>query len=451
MSKLDALLINPISARSLPAFLPHGLLYIAAYAKRAGQRVKIFDRNVQDRGLQELLEEEKPRVVGLGCLTGTSIDDAIFVSKFIRNKYPDIKIVWGGIHPSLYPDSILLQEYVDYVIIGDGESAFSRLIAYIINGNLDLKSIDNLGYKEKGQLYYNKSSFTDMQDLPQPAWELIDVEKYIRSKFYANRVLTINTSRGCPYRCSFCCVPKVHKGNWRAVSAGKIIENLKILIEKYGIDGFQVDDDEFDIDRKRVLELCALLKKEKLNLKWSHFSRINIVNESVLREEIDCGLKLIEFGVESGSERMLKFLKKGQTVKQIRDAYSICRKLRLKTSALFMTGLPTEEASELKETVRLVKSLNPHQTICTIFKPYPGTELFDFCVANNLFSYPSKLDEVGSIYMQNMNMSKIPDKLISRVKGYFDFKNIYQEIANCILTFNFRLLVYYFRYKLLGG
>ena len=428
----------------IPAFVPHGLLYIAAFAIKYGYEVKVYDRNVEDDDIEEILSDTQPKVVGLGCLTGTSIDDAIYVSKKIKKINPFIKIVWGGIHTTLYPDSVLKEDFVDFVVIGDGENSFRSILDKVIKNNISLESIDNLGYKEGGRLRYNKTSFTDLDSIPQPAWDLIKVENYIRRKFYSKRVLTINTSRGCPYKCSFCCVPNVHKGKWRAVSPEKIIENLKYLKDNYRIDGFQIDDDEFDIDRSRVLKICDLLETNNLCLKWSHFSRINIVKEEVLRREVACGLKLVEFGVESGSARMLVFLKKNQNIEQIVRAYGICRKIGLKTSALFMIGLPTEEINDLKKTVELIKRLNPRLTICTIYRPYPGTELFDYCINKGLFSYPDNLDEVEDNYSGHINTSNVPDEEILRIKRYFDMNNIYQEVKFILTWLKFGLLLYYF-------
>ena len=446
MSELDALLVNPISARMIPAFIPHGLLYIGAYAIKCGYNIAVLDRNVEDNDIKEILLRTRPKVVGLGCLTGTSIDDAIYVSKIIKELDPSIKIVWGGIHTTLCPDSVLQEKFVDYVVIGDGEMAFTRILDNVIRKNISLETIDNLGYKAGVQLIYNKRVNVDLDSLPLPAWHLINVEKYIRKKFYANRVITINTSRGCPYKCSFCCVPTVHLGKWRGVSAERIIENLKYLIDNYQIDGFQVDDDEFDIKRTRVLELCGLLKINNINLKWSHFSRINIIREDVLNREIECGLSLVEFGVESGSPRMLKFLNKGQTVEQIIAVYKLCKKLRLRASALFMIGLPTEESSDLMETVELIKRIDPHLTICTIYRPYPGTELFDYCVDKGLFSYENALEKVGGIYEGMINTSNIEDKLLLKVKSYFDRRNIYYEIKFILTRMKIGLMIYYFKY-----
>lgn len=451
MPEINALLINPISARMIPAFVPHGLLYIASFAIKHGYKIVVYDRNVEKDSLEKILEKFRPRVVGMGCLTGTAIDDAVAVSKQVRNFDASIKIVWGGIHTTLYPDSVLKNDFVDFVIIGDGEKAFSGLLDVIIGDKGSVELVDNVGYKDDNQLKYAKRSFLNLDELPRPSWNLIRVDNYLRRKFYANRVITINTSRGCPYKCSFCCVPSIHMGKWRSVSAEAIVDNLLYLKNIYGIDGFQVDDDEFDIDRSRVLKLCDLLERNKLNFKWSHFSRINIAREDILSREKECGLSLIEFGVESGSERMLQFLNKGQTLEQIKKVYSVCRKLRLKTSALFMVGLPTETQDELKQTVKLINQLNPHLTICTPYKPYPGTELFEYCVKNNIFQYPRDLEAVGRIYSRDINTSCIPEALIRKFKRQFDLNSIFQEIANCVYTANFGLLVYYTRYNLFNS
>ena len=449
IAPVDALLINPISAKTIPAFIPHGLLYIASYAIERGYRIAVYDRNVDSENINDVLLKLKPRVVGLGCLTGTSIDDAIFASKEVRGCDSSIKIVWGGIHTTLYPDSVLKNGFVDFVIVGDGEDAFSGLLDYAISKKKHLEDLNNIGYKDNGQLKYAKRSFFDLEKLPQPAWHLIKVEKYIRRKFYASRVITINTSRGCPYKCSFCCVPKVHLGNWRGIRAEKIIENLKYLKENYRIDGFQVDDDEFDINRERVLKLCDLLQKNNLKFKWSHFSRINIVKKDVLKTEIKCGLRLVEFGIESGSDRVLNFLNKGQTVEQIINVFNLCRKLKLKTSALFMIGLPTETEDDLMATVKLVKRLNPYITLCTIYRPYPGTELFDYCINERLFTYDDNLEGVGSIYERIINTSKIDTNFLLKIKDYFDRRNIYQEIKFIIARLKFDLFIYYLRYYVL--
>ena len=168
-----------------------------------------------------------------------------------------------------------------------------------------------------------------------------------------------------------------------------------------------------------------------------------------MKTEKDSGLQLVEFGVESGSPRMLRFLNKGQTVEQITSVYGMCKKLKIRTSALFMIGLPTESMNDLMSTIRLIKSINPYISLCTIYRPYPGTELFDYCLENKLFSYDDNLEKVGAIYAQTNNTSEIDIKLLLRVKGYFDRRNILKEIKYIITRLKVGLFIYYVRYYVL--
>ena len=450
-AELDTFLINPISAKMIPAFVPHGLLYLASYALREGYKVQIQDRNVDESDWGKVIREKKPKVIGIGCLTGTVVDDAVYLSKEIKKIDPNIKIVWGGIHVTLAPDSVLKKNYVDYVVIGDGEVAYTKILDYVVRSEGSLDAIDNLGFKVGQDHKYNTRSFVDLDTIPLPAWHLVDVPKYIKKKFYASRTLCINTSRGCPYGCSFCSVPATSLRNWSSMSAKKVAEHLEFLVKNYGIDGFQVDDDEFDIDRSRVLEFCDQLKEKKLKLKWSHFSRINIVKEDVVNREIDAGLSMIEFGIESGSPRMLKLLNKGQTVEKIRKAYEICGRLDVKTSALFMVGLPTEKIEDVDATVKLIRSLTNHQTICTIYRPYPGTELFDYVVKNGFFEHDDELENIGKRYERLINTSGIDTGYLLKIQSSFDRRNIFQEIIAIICKFNYGLFFYYTMQVLLSG
>ena len=127
----------------------------------------------------------------------------------------------------------------------------------------------------------------------------------------------------------------------------------------------------------------------------------------------------------------------------------MCRKLRIHTSALFMIGLPTENGEDLKATVRLIKMINPHISLCTIYRPYPGTELFDYCIAKKLFNYKDSLEEVGSIYEQTNNTSKVDTSLLVKTKGYFDRRNIFQEIKFIITRMKFSLFIYYVKFYVL--
>ena len=171
----------------------------------------------------------------------------------------------------------------------------------------------------------------------------------------------------------------------------------------------------------------------------------------MIQKEIDAGLSLIEFGIESGSPRILKLLNKGQTVEKINKAYEICGKLDIKTSALFMVGLPTEETEDVDATVKLIRSLSNHQTICTIYRPYPGTELFEYVVKEGLFEYDDELESVSKRYDRLINTSGVDTEYLLKIQSSFDNRNMFQEALSIVKNLNYRLFFYYAKQVLFGS
>lgn len=237
---------------------------------------------------------------------------------------------------------------------------------------------------------------------------------------------------------------------WRGISAEKIVEHMEYMDLHYNINGFQFYDDEFDVDEKRVLKMCELLISRGKKYRFGHFSRVNQVNLKRLEAEKKAGLSFIEFGIESGSNEILKFIDKDQTVEVIRRAFKMCRQTRVKAGALFMLGLPGETEEQVLQTKRLVDSLKAHQTIATIFKPYPATKLYDFCVSKNLFKLPDTLEDQGEIYALgdlSVNVSRVPINKLKKIYNYFALQSIINELINCIVCGNWRLIFYYARFK----
>jgi radical SAM superfamily enzyme YgiQ (UPF0313 family) len=446
---IDLLLINAKSRDVLPGYLPYGLLWIAGVIREKGYEVRIYDRNVEKIGLKETLGRYQPKLVGISCLTGPVIDDAIDVSKAIKAISEEIPVVWGGLHPTIFPHHVLVKEYVDYIITGEGEYPVLELLDCLLKKNRRLEEIKNLGYKEKGKIRLNPArAFIDLDELPLPAWDLVDIKKYCQQKFYSSRVVTLNTSRGCPFRCSFCYNQAVNKRRWRGISAEKILEHMRHLHSAYDIQGFQIYDDDFDANKRRLIEFCNLLLKEKKTYLWQHFSRVNYAREDTLELEKRAGCKLIEYGVEGGSPRLLDFIQKDQTVEQIKEAFAVCRKVNLASSALFMVGLPTETKEEADQTISLVDSLGAFQTICTIYRPYPGTKLYDYCKEKGLFRLPDDLEEQGTIYSisdTELNVSQVPTAYLGRIPFRFNFYNICNELKFSLKERNYRKILFYIR------
>jgi len=443
----DVLLINARSRSGGPGYLPYGLLYIAAVLRENDFRVRIWDKNVDNQDLGTILSQCSPKIVGISVLTGPVILDAIEISRAIKREFNDIKVVWGGLHPTLFPQSVLAEEYVDYVVLGEGEYPLLELVEFLSGDKHRLEDIANLGYKVGREIRLNKMrEFIDLDKLPMPAWDLVDMNKYYIYRFYAKRTVTMNTSRGCPFRCSFCYNQAINKRRWRGISAGKVAEQIRFIKDKYHIQGILFYEDDFEANRKRLQELCNILINEKMGITFEHYSRVNYAKEERLALEREAGLKLISYGVESGSPRMLEFIKKDQTVAQIQEAFQICDDLGIAAAASFMIGLPTETIEELNSSMSLANSLHAHNIFPMVYTPYPGTELFDYCINEKLFELPAILADQGRAYTAdeaNINVSPIPSKYLEQVKARLFLYNRLNEVKACIKYKNYRTLSSY--------
>jgi radical SAM superfamily enzyme YgiQ (UPF0313 family) len=278
------------------------------------------------------------------------------------------------------------------------------------------------------------------------AWDLLDIRKYYQFHFYANKVLVLHTSRGCPYRCAYCINPIVYKRTWRGRSALRVIEEIKFLQDKYRITGVHFFDDMFDADKKRLNDFCNMMVKEKIDVLWHHSSRVNYATKERLMLEKRAGCVLIEYGVESGSPRILRLIKKDQTIPQVVQAFKNCKETGIKANALFMIGLPTETIKDINMTIKLINSLPFYQAICSIYKPYPGSELFDFCIRTGKLKLPKNLEDFGTIYSfseERFDMSEVPSKHLRAVQDIFIKKNVINLIKTGLRDLNFNLLMYH--------
>jgi len=424
--------INPFSwtRDGRPGYLPYGVLSICGYLKKRGIASSVFDCNVDASDPIDKVKELKPDYVGLSVLSGSVIAEAIKITRGLRKLSKEVKIIWGGLHPTLFPSYVADDKSIDYIVKGEGEEAMLDILNDKAERVVDFKPFVNL-------------------DRFWPDWEAVDVKKYISNRIWASRVLTMNTSRGCIFRCAFCFNQGIPSQRWRGSSAGTIADQVVYLKERYGINGIQFYEDCFDADKKRVVDFCSLIKPHRI--RWSHFSSVPLVDEDLLKIERQAGCRYIEYGVESGSERILKFINKRQTVNQIRSAFQKCKRVGIKAAALFMIGLPTETTKDLNATVKLIDSLPSQIPICTIYRPYPSTPLYDWSVKNKGFIEPKNLEEQAEFYNyggladDKVNVSDVPTKELTKIKMMFYRKLIIKEIITCLVELNFSRIFYHMR------
>lgn len=430
---IDVLLISPAKKEERPYYLPLGLLSIASYLRKNGISVKIFDINTSNETIDEIIQRYSPKSIGITALSGPMLKDAVKISCRIRELNKNIHIIWGGIHPTIFPALTLKNDYVDFVVMQEGEITTLELVQSLDKPDC-YKNIRGIGYKIDGKTIINpeRKFIDDLDTLPMPAWDLVDVKKYFNEQFWGSRILTLNTSRGCRFRCAYCQNQIVTKRTWRGLSARRIIESIAYLKATYGIDGIHFMDDDFNSNISRTIEYLNILKEEKLSIKWFELSRVNHYQDlELVKLRGSLGCKVVDFGVESGSERILKFIQKDQTIAQIKTAFNNCKVARVVANALIMIGLPTETEEDVRQTVKLLREIPHLFCICGLFKPYPGNKLFDYVQKNNNFKFPVDLVQLGELLSYNdssYNFSKIDTMELLKIKHKIDIKNVFQYL-----------------------
>lgn len=361
---------------------PMGLAYLAGSLEQAGMPVEILDAqalelthiNVVDR-----VKQSHPDVVGITFLTPmfNAVRD---LTNAIKNACPQIKIVVGGAHPTALPEQTMEEcSSVDYACIGEGETVIVDFLKYV-SGEKKKIDIPSLAYRYNGQIKVNPSVgfVKDIDCLPKPARHLLPMDHY---KLTASRTKhsrfcpTIILARGCPFDCQFCSHP--FGRTFRHHSVERIIEEIKEIQRQFRSNQFNFEADTLTLNKKFITELCEAIIREKLDIKWTCESRVDTVDQIMLKNMKDAGCWQISYGVESGSQRLLDNIHKGIKKEDVVKVFNLTRKTGISIRGFFMLGLPTETLEESMETINFAKFLNALWAQFTLTIPYPGTPMFN--------------------------------------------------------------------------
>ncbi len=396
LSSKKVLLILPTDFHTntaLPTGLKHyipplGILYIAACLREIGVKVKILDLQVEMQGIipndenfKKLVENEKPDFVGASS-TIINWDAAVHAMNLCKELFPQSKIFVGGPHvTALGTDCLEQAPTIDFVINGEGEEVAPNLLREFVNDSPDYSRVRGLIYKT-GENEYCTTGYNmflrDLNKIPFPAWELVKLDHYQLSplmQFQPGRSVNMISSRGCVFSCIFC-DHGVRGSGWRARSPENVVAEFKYL-HALGIRNVWLVDDLFTVSRQRVKEICDLLMREKLNMAWSCQARVDCVDEETLIKMKDAGCRQISYGIESGNERVLQFIKKRLSKQKARETIALTKKVGIESRCFFMMGFPGETKEEIEETLRFALELDPTFITYSISTPLPNTEMWD--------------------------------------------------------------------------
>lgn len=407
--------------REINPLPPMGLGYLASIAERLGVEVKILDclmlgydqeeyvsENLIRLGLTETEIKEqimqfKPDMVGINCQFSRQHMIYHQIFSLIKKIDRQIIVVAGGSHTTVCPKDVLSDDNCDYIFIGEAEESFHNFILSLQQGT-DISHIDGLGWKDNDKLNLNqKLGFVKVLDsLPFPAYHLMELDKYFgiyasHGKRHKKRFCPIITSRGCPAKCSFCSANKVWGNHYRMRSVENVLEEMRLLKDKYGIEEIMFEDDNVTANPQRAKELFSKMVTENFNFVWDTPNGVGVwsMDEEMIDLMKKSGCIMLNFPVESGSQRVLKdIIKKPLNLEKVKELIKYCKKIGLDHSMFLVIGMPGEKLSDIWESFKFAAECGcffPHVSVAT---PYPGSELYENCVNNGYFSRPFSLDDL---------------------------------------------------------
>jgi radical SAM superfamily enzyme YgiQ (UPF0313 family) len=477
----DILLIMPRigymdSKRSKPA-IPLSLLSAVRVACREFS-VKLIDIRISKDYKSEIISElnKKPLLVATTCWTGPMIRDVIDVLKIVKSS-SNVPTVVGGVHPSLLPSQTIEDRLIDFVIEGEGEEAFYRLVKYIKYGG-SIEDIPALWYKDGTTVKHNKKGpLLDLGNLPDLSYEILNIEDYL-PLYSGRKSISFESSRGCPFACRYCYQGPFNNRIIRFMPADEVVRRLENIHKRYGVEDIYFIDDNFYIDLERGRAIAEGLRDLGLTYQVQGVDVLSLMrmDSGYLRLLEESGLRRITIGVETGSERLRKYLNKKGSINDIVDVIRRLSSYNIIVYCSFFGGYPEEKIEDIEKSVELILKLieiNPNFRCSPyyIYIPFPGTPMFEEMVGNGFFKPPENFRGWGEfswesnpyIYTQGKEKAELYRRLYfltlfadSKFKEYETnyiiktLSSIYGIIARYRLKkFNFKFMPEMSLYKLI--
>lgn len=361
---------------------PHiGLGYLGEFLESSGVTYDVLDMNLGHKmnSLVKKMDRFKPDLVGMPLISVQYLGYYKLLSE-LKGLYPQVALAVGGPHVTILQERVLADcPAIDYGVTYEGEFPLLE----ICKGEKPLKDISNVIYRNSGDdsVHYTGTGppLKDLDQLPLPTYEKFELDKYVPE-------VTIYSSRGCPYECIFC-PNRLISPHYRPRSARHVVDEMEYWYAK-GMRQFNFDDDNFNLVKERVYEICDELQRRGMNdlfLRCANGIRADRVNRPMLKRMKEVGFHYIAFGADAGNDRMLKIVKKGETIEQIESAVKNACELGYDVKLLFVVGTPYETRADVEDKVKIAQryALNDVHFYNTI--PYPGTELYDWVTKNDYF------------------------------------------------------------------
>jgi len=431
---MKVLLINPLTLEdSMVNITPNlGLGYLATSLRNSGFDVEIWDgvkKNMSKKHLEERLNDRDYQVAGFQAYT-RSVKEVQEGLEKVKSINPEVITIIGGPHSSGDPEGSMKHLKTDYAFRGEAEIGLVQLLKKL-SGDEDVpfEEINNLIWNDNGKVVCNPlKPIEDLDVVGMPAWDMINPNDYPYAPIGAFSkkfpLTSISTTRGCPYRCTFCANNTIMGRKVRARSTEIVLKEMELLHNKYGIMEFQIIDDNFTSKKALTLGVCngILERGWDISLSFPNGIRLSTLDEEILHLLEKAGCYSLGLGIESGSPKTLKNMRKAQSVDEIKEKVALIHQVtKIRTTGFFIIGYPTENKEDIMQTIRLSKELPIDRAQFTICLPVPGSEMTETMIKEG------KLKDVNFSDISFQNIVHVPEDMTLkelrklRTKAYMEF------------------------------
>lgn len=419
-------LVGPKWHEMVNSYPSLGLGYLAAIAEQEGHEAAVFDMGLRpaspvSEDVKQIVDW-KPDVIAFTSMTTSyqSVEEAVVLLKAAL----PAPIIIGGPHATTLPELTLQNPHIDFLVYGEGEYVFRDWLRQIEAGDTNWVANKGLWWKDTDGKVVDggeRELIPDLDELPFPARRLFDLQKYPLYAPNGEMMVTVLTSRGCPYKCSFCFKGIVGR-TYRQRSPENIVAELRQLMDEYGARNFYFMDDLFTINVKRLEAILDYFIEQNLDVRWRCLARVDRVNPDLLKKMYRAGCRQIHFGIESGNLEILKATAKHIDLDQVRQAIEWTEDAGIMSKGYFMLGLPGDNEQTMNETIEFAASLRLSEAMFSIATPMPGTELWEELLRKNPDTVYS-MDFTKSYYYNSytseiapfMNVSEVSDDKLSKM------------------------------------
>ncbi len=435
---LDVLLVNPSNTLhqygSNKDMVPIGMLWIAGTMEKAGYSVRILDLEFGQDNLEQALQEDKPRVVGIA---GTSVSrfGAFQIAQLAKQVNPNVVTVYGGSHATFTAqDTMEHVPEIDIIVRGEGEESMLEIMQCLDAKSSEYSKILGISYRDNNLILHNEARprIQDLDGIPTPARHLVDMDQYEMTLDLLNhKAASIITSRGCPINCSFCSASFMFGRTLTTRSAKNVVDEMEHVLTNYDVKGFKVFDSTFTLLRRHAESICDEIIARKLEFPWECEIRVNTVDPPLLEKMRKAGCYLVDFGIESASERVLKRMHKNINLDQVDQVLKWTNDLGISQRAFFTFGHIEETVEDAEITFNYIKERLNKISLLGIgvgIRIYPGTEVERYALSQGYLDGFSWSEPYSSPGNNILSLSENIPTLIQPQLGYEELHAINKKV-----------------------